>query len=132
MKTQKWKSNKKSLNTYSSFNYKHKKEGKMDVSADKSKCMPIPLPIIMMKEDEWFVACCPILDIATQGKTEKEVKENMADLIDDYFQDPDTVKPKISSIETLSMTFIPKVLPIGSHNETQTISPAESCPNFGK
>jgi predicted RNase H-like HicB family nuclease len=35
------------------------------------------------------------LDIATQGKTEKEVKENMADLINDYLNDPDTQKPSM-------------------------------------
>jgi len=54
------------------------------------------LPFIIMKEDGWFVAECPVLDISTQGKTEKEVRENMEDLIDDYFKDPDTVKPEAS------------------------------------
>jgi len=34
-----------------------------------------------------------MLDIATQGRTEEEVKENMADLIDEYMEDPDTPKP---------------------------------------
>lgn len=54
----------------------------------------IPLPVVIMKEDEWFVASCPPLGIATQGETEEEVKENMSELIDDYLQDPDTPKPK--------------------------------------
>ena len=40
-------------------------------------------PIVIMKEGEWYVASCPPLDIATQGKTEQEVKENMEDLIDE-------------------------------------------------
>lgn len=44
----------------------------------------------IMKEDEWFVASCPPLDIATQGETEEKVKENMNDLIDEYLQNPDT------------------------------------------
>ena len=43
-----------------------------------------------MKENEWFVASCPPLGIATQGKTEEEIKENMNDLIDEYLQDPCT------------------------------------------
>jgi predicted RNase H-like HicB family nuclease len=30
-----------------------------------------------------------MLDIATQGRTEEEVKENMADLIEEYMEDPD-------------------------------------------
>jgi predicted RNase H-like HicB family nuclease len=55
----------------------------------------VPLPIIISKENKWFVVSCPILDIATQGKTEKEVKENMANLINGNLNDPDT--PKQSS-----------------------------------
>ena len=32
----------------------------------------ISVPIFITKEGEWFVACCPMLDIATQGRTEEE------------------------------------------------------------
>lgn len=46
----------------------------------------MPLPVILTKEGKWFVAACPVLDIATQGKTEKEVKENMEDLINEYLR----------------------------------------------
>ena len=41
------------------------------------------------------MAECPLLNIATQGKTEKEVKENMKDLIKEYLSDlnkPETPK----------------------------------------
>jgi predicted RNase H-like HicB family nuclease len=55
----------------------------------------VPFPVIITKEDKWFVASCPLLGIATQGKTEKEVKENMADLINDYLSDPDAPKQSI-------------------------------------
>jgi len=48
----------------------------------------VPFPIIITRENKWFVAVCPLLDIATQGKTELEVKENMVDLINDYLNDP--------------------------------------------
>jgi len=65
----------------------------------------ISLPIIIMREGNWFVASCPSLDIATQGKTEEEVKENMKDLIDDYLQDQDTLKPEIDT-ELTSLSFI--------------------------
>jgi len=34
-----------------------------------------------------------MLDIATQGRTEEEVKENMVDLIEEYMEDQDTQKP---------------------------------------
>ena len=57
----------------------------------------IPLPIVITKEGDWFVASCPWLDIATQGKTEEELKENMRDLIHDYLTDPDTKKPELNA-----------------------------------
>jgi len=50
----------------------------------------VPVPILVTKEGRWFVASCPILDIATQGRSEREVKENLADLIHEYLRDPDT------------------------------------------
>ncbi len=50
-----------------------------------------------MKEGRWFVASCSTLDIATQGKTEQEVKEN-------------TLKPEKQTITNLSFIIgrIPK------------------------
>jgi predicted RNA binding protein YcfA (HicA-like mRNA interferase family) len=47
------------------------------------------------------------LDIATQGKTEKEVKENMAELIGEYLRDPDTPKPSLDDLMSFSLTSIP-------------------------
>jgi len=64
----------------------------------------IPFPVLISKEGKWFVACCPILDIATQGRTEKEVKENMIDLIQEYMEDPDTQKPDWETIMSTSLT----------------------------
>ncbi len=66
--------------------------------------MKIPIPVVIAKEGKWFIASSPILDIATQGKTEEEVKENMAELISDYFKDPDTPKPAINTMMETSLT----------------------------
>ncbi|MEX2017577.1 MAG: hypothetical protein WD876_03830 [Candidatus Pacearchaeota archaeon] len=66
----------------------------------------MPFPIVIMKEGDLFVALCPPLDIATQGKTEQEVKENMVDLIDDYLSDEDTPKPNIETIQAISLSYI--------------------------
>jgi hypothetical protein len=55
----------------------------------------------------------PHLGIASQGKTEKEVKENMADLINDYLNDPDTPKPSMEDLMSLSLTNIPVKVPEG-------------------
>lgn len=81
----------------------------------------IPLPIMVAKEGKWFVASCPVLDIATQGKTEEEVKKNMEDLISEYFKDPDTPKPEIKSIMSVSLTNIPVNVPEGVlHRKTSS------------
>jgi predicted RNase H-like HicB family nuclease len=73
----------------------------------------VPLPVFIAREGKWFVASCPLLDIATQGKTEEEVKSNMEDLIEEYFDDPDTPKPEIKSIMSVSLTNIPIDIPEG-------------------
>ena len=62
-------------------------------------------PIMIMKEGTWFVASCPSLDIATQGKTEQEVRENMKELIDEFMNDGDTIKPEMD-IESTSLSFV--------------------------
>ncbi len=86
----------------------------------------IPLPVLITKENKWFVASCPILDIATQGKTEKEVKENMADLINEYLSDPDTTKPSLEDLMSLSMTNVPVTIPEGVlRHKTSTIAAAK-------
>jgi len=83
--------------------------------------MQVPLPILITKENKWFVASCPILDIATQGKTEKEVKENMAELINEYLSDPDTTKPSLEDLMSFSLTNIPVKVPEGVfHRKTST------------
>jgi predicted RNase H-like HicB family nuclease len=52
----------------------------------------ISFSVLISKEGKWFVASCLMLDIATQGRTEEEVKGNMVDLIEEYMEDPDTQK----------------------------------------
>ncbi len=87
----------------------------------------IALPILITKEGKWFVASCPILDVATQGKTEKEVKENMAELINEYLNDPDTTKPALDDLMDLSLTNIFVKVPEGAfHSKTTTSAPAKS------
>ncbi len=87
----------------------------------------LPFPIIIAKEGKWFVASCPLLDIATQGKTESEVKENMADLINDYLSDPDTSKPSFEDLISLSLANIAVTVPEGVlHPQASTAVTAKS------
>jgi len=67
------------------------------------------------------VACCPMLDIATQGRTEEEVKENRADLIEEYMEDPDTQKPDWDTIMSTSVTMTSIPVKIrGVYRDTKT------------
>jgi predicted RNase H-like HicB family nuclease len=68
-------------------------------------CRPIS------KENKRFVASCPLLEIATQGKTEAEVKENMTDLINDYLSDANTPKQSFEDLMSLSLSNIPVNVP---------------------
>ena len=71
------------------------------------KIISFPFPVFITTENKWFVAECPILNIATQGKTEIEVKENIKDLIKEYLKDPDTPKHQLKKISFSSLSYIP-------------------------
>lgn len=87
----------------------------------------LPFPIIIAREGKWFVASCPLLDIATQGKSEEEVKANMTDLIDDYLSDPDTPKPALEDLLSLSLANIAVTVPEGVlHAKASTAASAKS------
>ena len=87
--------------------------------------MKVPIPIVIAREGKWFVAACPSLDLATQGRTEQEVKENMADLINEYLKDPDTLKPALNTLMAVSLTNIPVNFPEGvSHRKASAAATA--------
>ena len=95
---------------------------KTSVIMERDKKVSIPLSVVISREGKWFVASCPLLDIATQGKDENEVRENMEDLIEDYFQDPDTPKPTIKTMMSASISVINMPVKIGvSHDKTSAI-----------
>ena len=64
----------------------------------------MPFPVVIAREGRWFVASCPPLDIATQGRTENEAKSNIAELISDYMNDPDTKKPALRKLLSFSVS----------------------------
>ena len=70
-----------------------------------------PFPVFIAKEGRWFVSECPVLSIATQGRTEKEVKENMKDLIAEYLKAPDTAKISLDDLGFSSFTYISALMP---------------------
>ncbi|MCG2690380.1 type II toxin-antitoxin system HicB family antitoxin [Candidatus Parcubacteria bacterium] len=70
------------------------------------KTIQFPFPIFTTKEGKWFVSECPMLGIATQGRNEKEVKENMTDLIKEYLSDPDTPKHSVRDFTSSSLSYV--------------------------
>jgi predicted RNase H-like HicB family nuclease len=52
------------------------------------------------QEDEWFVAQCVEVDVASQGATEDEAVENLRDALELHFAPPvATLAPQIRSVE---------------------------------
>lgn len=52
---------------------------------------------IIERDDDWYVAFCPELDIASQGTTIEEARENLAEAIELFFEtaDPSEVQSRI-------------------------------------
>jgi len=49
---------------------------------------------IVWSEEDLYVAWCPDLDIASQGKNVEEALENLKEAIELYFEDEDALIPK--------------------------------------
>jgi predicted RNase H-like HicB family nuclease len=43
--------------------------------------MTVKLPIRIIKKDRWYVASCPVLDVYSQGGTEKKATENLTEAL---------------------------------------------------
>lgn len=82
----------------------------------------IQLPVIISKEDKWLVARVPMLGLATQGKTLKEVKENVVDLLNLYFENPHTPKPELRNLNNLDvmLTTVTIFVPKGAVSNAKT------------
>ena len=44
------------------------------------------LTAIIEREDDWYVALCPELDIASQGKTIEEARDNLVEAVELFFE----------------------------------------------
>lgn len=52
------------------------------------------------REDNWFIAQCLEVDIASQGQSEKEALINLAEALELYFEPPQpSLKPAIRKLE---------------------------------
>lgn len=85
----------------------------------RSKIGAIPLPFVVQREGRYLSAWCPVLDIATQGKDDKELEKNIHELVDIYFADKDTYKPKFQTLmkTTIEIKNIAVRLPEGGYSD---------------
>ena len=62
--------------------------------------MKRPFAATVWKEDNWYVAQCLELDVASQGETGEEALENLREALDLYFEPPQATRPpKVRLIE---------------------------------
>jgi predicted RNase H-like HicB family nuclease len=58
------------------------------------------LNAVVWQEEEWFVAQCLEVDVASQGRTEAEALENLRDALTLHFTPPvATILPNVQKIE---------------------------------
>ena len=58
------------------------------------------LSVVISQDGKWFVAQCLEIDVASQGKTEKEAIDNLCDALLLHFMPPvATVLPNVRRIE---------------------------------
>lgn len=50
---------------------------------------------IIEREGDWYVALCPELDIASQGKTVEEARDNLAEAIELFIEVADPTEQSI-------------------------------------
>ncbi|MEW6584496.1 MAG: type II toxin-antitoxin system HicB family antitoxin [Nitrospirota bacterium] len=43
------------------------------------------LPVTIKKRTKWYVACCPILDVCSQGETAKKAEANLVEALKLFF-----------------------------------------------
>ena len=62
--------------------------------------MKKPFTASVWQEDEWYIAQCIQIDVASQGKSEDEAVDNLRDALELHFTPPvATVIPHVHSIE---------------------------------
>ena len=64
------------------------------------------------REDEWYVAQCLEVDVASQGRTEHEALANLADALRLYFSSPSPgALPELRTIDVEVTGFAPPAVP---------------------
>ena len=70
---------------------------------------PLQLTAVIEREDDWFVATCPELDIVSQGETVEIARSNLLEAVEGFFEaaSPSEVKRRLKK-ETYIMPLMPE------------------------
>lgn len=72
---------------------------------------PFQLTAVIEREDDWYVATCPEVDVVSQGKTIEDARSNLLEAVELFFEvaSPSEIKRRLKK-ETYVMPLMP-VLP---------------------
>jgi predicted RNase H-like HicB family nuclease len=64
---------------------------------------------IIEKDDEWTVALCPELDIASQGETVEEARQNLIEALELFFETaaPSEIRERLASEVFITQVRVP-------------------------
>ena len=70
----------------------------------------IQLTAVIEREDDWYVATCPELDIVSQGETIEAARSNLLEAVEGFFEDasPSEIKRRLKR-ETYIMPLMPVI-----------------------
>ena len=70
----------------------------------------IQLTAVIEREDDWFVATCPEVDVVSQGKTVEDARSNLLEAVELFFEEasPSEIKRRLKT-ETYVMPLMPRI-----------------------
>lgn len=71
---------------------------------------PVQLTAVIERDDAWFVATCPEVDVVSQGKTIEEARANLLEAVELFFESasPSEIKKRMKR-ETYIMPLMPSL-----------------------
>jgi len=71
---------------------------------------PFQLTAVIEREDDWYVATCPEVDVVSQGKTIEDARSNLLEAVELFFEaaSPSEIRRRLKK-ETYIMPLMPVV-----------------------
>lgn len=68
------------------------------------------LTAVIERDEDWFVATCPEVDVVSQGKTIEDARSNLLEAVESFFEvaSPSEIKKRLKK-ETYVMPLMPVV-----------------------